>query len=161
MNQSLTQLARQNFSALCTIATFLDTRGYWTTHRAIALDVATTVHCLFEELAWADGRLHDRECWLIDALIEGDASFNAQLRGCFASGTSQSSIPGCLAAAALHDSIHHTSFADLFLNHLENLGRLIMMADATITSDELAAFHAHFARLRQGIAPAETHESSV
>lgn len=141
MNNSLTQLARQNFGSICTIATFLESRGYWTTSRAIELDVASAVHRLFEALAWADGRLHARECWLLDALLDGEASFHAELRECFATGSTQATLPGCLAAAALHDSIHHTSFADLFLNHLENLGRLIVMADATITQSEVSAFH--------------------
>lgn len=161
MNPTLNQLACQNFGALCTLAKFLESRGYWTANRAIELDVASAVHQLFEALAWADGNLHARECWLIDALLEGEASFHAELRECFATGSSQATLPGCIAAAALHDSIHHTSLADIFLNHLENLGRLIVMADATITPEELSTFHAHFAKLRHAIAPSECHASSV
>lgn len=114
MNESLTQLARYNFSALCTLARFLDSRGYWTTKRDIAADVAETVHSLFEALAWADGSLHARECWLIEAVLEQDEEFSAHVKEHFANGSAQNPVPGCLAAAALHDSIHKTAFAELF-----------------------------------------------
>ncbi len=153
MNEYLTQLARYNFTALCTIARFLDSRGYWTTKRDIAADVAETVHSLFEALAWADGSLHARECWLIEAVLEQDEEFSARVKEHFANGIAQNPVPGCLVAAALHDSIHKTAFAELLLNHLENLGRLIMMADASISAQELNAFQNHFSELRRSIAP--------
>jgi hypothetical protein len=154
VNESLTQLAQYNFNALCTLARFLDSRGYWTTKRDITIDVAETVHSLFEALAWADGSLHARECWLLEAVLQDEEHVRAHVRECFANGKAQNPVPGCLVAAALHDSIHQTFFAELFLNHLENLGRLIMMADATVSDLEQRAFQEHFSGLRGSIAPA-------
>lgn len=159
MNQSITLLARHNFAAVCTIAKFLERRGYWTTKRDIAVDVAETVHSLFEALAWADRKLHEGECWFLDAVLEEDEAHGAHLKECIAEGRAQNPVPGCLAAAALHDSVHGTSFADLLLNHLENLGRLIMMSDARLSSEEVQACQAYFARLRNSIAaPAEAQD---
>lgn len=155
MNESLTQLAQNNFTALCTLAKFLESRGYWVSKGEIESDVAETVHSLFESLAWADGSLHARECWLIDAVLDKDEAFSIHLKERFAQGSVANPVHGCLAAAAQHDSTHQTSFADLFLNHLENLGRLIMMADASISSRELKAFKVHFSELRGSIAPPE------
>lgn len=156
MNESLTQLAQYNFTALCTVAKFLESRGYWISKGEIESDVAETVHSLFESLAWADGSLHARECWLIEAVLEKDEAFSIHLKECFSRGSVANPVHGCLASAILHDSTHQTSIADLFLNHLENLGRLIMMADASVSDGELTAFHAHFSKLRGIIAPPET-----
>lgn len=152
MNQSIKLLARHNFAAICAMASYLESRGYWTTQRNIAANVAETVHSLFESLAWADGRLHLRECWLMEAVLEEDQARGAHLEKIIASGVAANPVSGCLAAAALHDSVHGSSFADILLNHLENLGRLIIMADAEVSRDELEAFKKHFQSLRKSIA---------
>lgn len=152
MNQSLKLLARHNFAAICTLAQFLESRGYWTTSRDIAEDVAQTVHSLFDSLAWADRSLHQGECWLFEAILEEDNTRGAYLERAIAEGHATNLVPGCLAAAAMHDSIHGSGFAELLLNHLENLGRLIIMADAEVTPTELEAYKSHFAHLRSIIA---------
>lgn len=145
-------LARHNFAAICTLAQLLESRGYWTTRREISEDVAQTVHSLFESLAWADRSLHDGECWLLDAILEEDQAHGAYLKKAIAEGQAANPVPGCLAAAALHDSIHGSGFAELLLNHLENLGRLIIMTDGVVTPTELDAYKEHFAYLRSTIA---------
>jgi len=58
-------------------------------------------------------------------------------------------IPGCLAAAALHDSVHQTRFVKLIMNHLENLALLIMMADARMKDTEIGVYEAYFLDLRR------------
>lgn len=151
-------LAQQNFAAICTVAQLLESRGYWTTSRDIATDVAQTVHSLFVSLAWADRSLHNGECWLLEAVLEEDRARGAHLEKAIAEGQAANPIPGCLVAAALHDSVHGSGFAELLLNHLENLGRLIIMADAEVTPTELDAYKKYFARLRSSIAvPGHMH----
>lgn len=152
MNQSIKSLARHNFAAVCTLASYLESRGYWTTKRDIAADVAETVHGLFESLAWADRRLHQGECWLLEAILEEDQVRGAHLEKAISKGEAASAIPGCLVAAAVHDSLHGSYFAELLLNHLENLGRLVIMADSEVTPAEVAAYGSHFANLRNSIA---------
>lgn len=152
MNQSMKLLARHNFAAICTLAQFLESRGYWTTKRDIAADVAETIHSLFDSLAWADRSLHYRECWLLEAVLEEDQAYGAHLEKTIAEGQAANPFPGCLAAAALHDSVHGSELAELLLNHLENLGRLIIMADAEVTPIELETYKKHFAHLRSTIA---------
>ncbi|MBI5707588.1 MAG: hypothetical protein HZC36_11440 [Armatimonadetes bacterium] len=152
MNLSIALLARHNFAAVSTLSKFLESRGYWTTQREIAADVAETVHSLFDSLAWADRRLHQGECWLLEAVLDEDQEHGAHLERAIARGEAPNPVPGCLAAAALHDSVYGTGFAELLLNHLENLGRLIIMADAKITPSELEAYKKHFSHLRNVIA---------
>lgn len=152
MNHSIQLLARYNYAAVSSLAQFLESRGYWTTPRDIAADVAETVHSLFNSLAWADRRLHQGECWLLEAVLEEDQERGAHLENAIARGEVTNPVPGCLAAAALHDSVYGSGFADLLLNHLENLGRLIMMADAEVSSVELDAFKEHFQHLRRSVA---------
>lgn len=152
MNESIKLLARHNFAAICTLAQFLEGRGYWTSSRGIAEDVAQTVYSLFDSLAWADRSLHNRECWLLGAILEEDQARGAHLAKAIADGPAANPFPGCLAAAALHDSVHGSGFSELLLNHLENLGRLIMMADADVSPIELSAYKKHFEHLRTAIA---------
>ncbi len=152
MNQSIKSLARYNFAAVCALASYLESRGYWTAKRDIAADVAETVHGLFESLAWADKRLHQGECWLLEAILEEDQVRGAHLEKTIAKGGAGSDVPGCLAAAAVHDSLHGSHFAEVLLNHLENLGRLVIMADSEVTPAEIAAYRSHFENLRNHIA---------
>lgn len=152
MNQSIKLLARHNYAAVSALAQYLESRGYWTTRRDIAADVADTMHGLFESLAWADRRLHQGECWLLEAILEEDQVRGAHLERAISKGRAAGAIPGCLAAAAVHDSVHGSSFAEVLLNHLENLGRLVIMADSEVTPGEMAAYKSHFANLRSNIA---------
>lgn len=161
MNQSIILLARHNYAAVCTLASFLERRGFWTTQRDIAADVAETVHSIFESLAWADRRLHQGECWLLEAILEEDQDRGAHLEKAIFKGEAATAIPGCLAAAAAHDSHHGSYFAELLLNHLENLGRLVIMADSEVTPAEMAAYRSHFANLRNSIAAPATNANQA
>ncbi|MCO5296981.1 MAG: hypothetical protein M9921_08995 [Fimbriimonadaceae bacterium] len=146
-------LPRQNLAALNGLADLLRKGGYWTTGRPIEADIAQTLRELFESLAWADGRLHIDECWMLDALLEEDASHGGHLREAIATQPAPEAgsfrVPGCVAAAALHDAVRQTRIRDLIINHLENLGMLFVMADSQTTHEEMEAFRAHFAKLRK------------
>lgn len=153
MNQKLIPLARQNLAALNVLADILRKRGYWTTGRPIEADTAQTLRELFEVLAWADGRLHIDECSMLDALLDEDEAHGGHLREAIATQPAPEPgafrVPGCVAAAALHDAVRQTRLRDLMLNHLENLGMLFVMADSRTTEEEMRAYRAHFAKLRQ------------
>lgn len=147
MNEQL-----KRFDALCSIATLLEQRGYWTSRSDITIDVADTVRDLFHSLAWADRSLHDAECRLFESLFEVGSAPSLTLQEAFGSERAANPVPGCLVAAALHDSIYKTSFSVLFLNHLENIGRLIVMADGQLAPSEVDALQQHLLAMRRRIA---------
>lgn len=163
MNTHIHSLARQNFASVYSLALFLKSRGYWTTDRSIEQDAVKVVWDILEVLVWADRRLDTRECKLIEAILLEDEELGGHLDQIISEhGLNRSKdleVPGCLAAAALHDSVHQTRFVDLFINHLENLGLLIIVSDGRMEPDEMEEFRAYFAWLRSRVAPAHDDES--
>lgn len=153
MNEQLLNLVRHNTAALYSLSAFMHARGYWTAERDIEQDTARSVYELFQLLAWSDDGLHHNECCLMDAVLEVDKSHGGHIEKLIASppGLSEPKprIPGCLAAAALHDSVHGTRFVNLVINHLDSLSILVLMADATIQVPEMKAYRAYFAELRR------------
>ena len=153
MNQQLPNLTRQNTSALYSLSALLHARGYWTAERDIEQDTACAIYELFQSLSWSDRALHDNECCILAAVLEVDQSHGGHIEQLIASAPEPSGlkprIPGCLAAAALHDSVHGTRFVNLIMNHLENLALLILMADATMKRPEIEAYDAYFLDLRR------------
>jgi hypothetical protein len=153
MNQQLLNLTRQNTASLYSLSALIHARGYWTAERDINHDTARTIFELFQLFAWSDRSLHDNECYLMEAVLEVNKSHGGHIEKLIASPPEQPGpkirIPGCLAAAALHDSVHGTRLVNLVLNHLENLALLILMADATIKVPEMEAYRAYFAELRR------------
>lgn len=153
MNQQLSNLTRQNTAALYSLSALMHARGYWTAERDIEQDTARAIYDLFQLLAWSDRGLHDYECCFMEAVLEVDKFNGGHIEKLIALAPEQLGagprIPGCLAAAALHDSVHGTRFVNLIMNHLENLALLILMADAEIKSSEIEAHHAYFVELRR------------
>lgn len=153
MNQQLPNLTRQNTSALYSLSALLHTRGYWTAECDIERDTASAIYELFQRLSWSDRSLHDNECFILAAVLAVDQSHGGHMEKMIASQPEQLGpkprIPGCLAAAALHDSVHGTRFVNLVMNHLDSLAILILMADATVKPTEMEAYHAYFAELRR------------
>jgi len=153
MNQQLPNLTQYNTSALYSLSALMHTRGYWTAERDIEQDTASAIYELFQRLSWSDRSLHDNECLILAAVLEVDQSHVGHIEQLIASSPESPGlkprIPGCLAAAALHDSVHGTRIVNLVMNHLENLALLILMADAMIKPTEIAAYQAYFSGLRQ------------
>jgi len=153
MNQQLPNLTRQNTSALYSLSALMHSRGYWTAKRDIEQDTASAIYELFQLLSWSDRSLHDNECIILAAVLEVDRSHGGHVEEMIRSAPEQLGhkprIPGCLAAAALHDSVHETRIANLVMNHLENLALLILMADATIQPPEMSAYRKYFEELRR------------
>ncbi len=153
MNTQLLTLARHNFASLQSLSHYLRSRGSWTSPRSIEEDTAYAVHDLFASMAWSDRQLHEAECRLLDALLEEDRSYGNHLERVIASkGTTESSdrrVPGCVEAAAYHDSRHDSQFKDLVVNHLENLAILVILADARATAEEMTNLRLYFSELRR------------
>lgn len=158
MNQQLPNLTRQNTSALFALSALMRARGYWTAKRDIEQDTACAIYELFQLLAWSDRALHDNECCILAAVLEVDQSHGGHIEQLIALPSEQPEqkprIPGCLAAAALHDSVHGTRIVNLVMNHFQNLALLILMADATIKPPEMSAYSEYFAELRRSFSAA-------
>lgn len=153
MNQQLPNLTRQNVAALYSLSALMHARGYWTAERDIEQDTARTIYDLFQRLAWSDRNLHDSECEVLDAVLEVDKSHGGhveKLLNAVPQGEGLTPrVPGCLAAAALHDSVRGTRFVNLVMNHLQNLALLILMADASMKRSEVETHDAYFLHLRR------------
>lgn len=153
MNQQLLNLTKHNIEALYSLSELMHARGYWTTDRDIEQDTARVIYELFQLLAWSDRGLHDNECHLLDAVLEVDKSHGGHIKKLLDTMPQEEGlkprIPGCLTAAALHDPVHKTRFGDLIMNHLQNLGLLILMADARMKRPEIEAYDAYFLDLRR------------
>ena len=153
MNKQLLNLTEQNISSLYSVSELMRSRGYWTADRSIEEDTANSIYQLFQLLAWSDRGLHDNECNMLDAAIEVDKAHGNHLQKLVESGPqeleSKPRIPGCLAAAALHDSVHETRFVNLVMNSLENIAHLILMADAKVSDPEVDAYRTYFTALRR------------
>lgn len=153
MNQHLLNLARHNFASIQSLAGLLKARGYWTAERSIEEDATLAVHDVFQAIAWSDRKLDHRECRLLDALLDEDALHGHHLKRVIAesarSADAEPGVPGTMAAAALHDALHQTQFRELMLNHLENIGMLIVMADGQTSPEEVANLRSHFLKLRK------------
>ena len=152
MNQNLITLAQQNVAALHTLSRFLHASGTWPKDREIESDTSSAIYELFEEMAWSDRNLHAMEYQLLDSILEEDAYSGGALLdrvGDIGSSERESpQTPGCLLAAIAHDSKHETQFRRVVVNHLENLGFLILISDARLDDSERKTFESHFARLR-------------
>lgn len=153
MNQQLLNLTKHNITALYSLSALMHARGYWTADRDIDHDTARTIYELFQLLAWSDRRLHENECRLMEAVLEVDKAHGSHVEKLVALPPEQSGpkprIPGCLSAAALHDSVHGTRFVNLVVNHLDSISILILMADAAVKPVEVDAYRAYFAELRR------------
>lgn len=153
MNQQLPNLTRQNTSALFSLSALMHARGYWTAERDIEHDTASAIYELFQRLSWSDRSLHDNECFILAAVLEVDQFHGGHIEKLIASTSTQPDhkprVPGCLAAAALHDSVHGTRLVNLVMNHLENLALLVLMADSSIKPREMTAYLEYFAELRR------------
>ncbi|MEQ1821970.1 MAG: hypothetical protein ABL949_05650 [Fimbriimonadaceae bacterium] len=153
MHTQLINLTKQNVSSIYSLSDFMVARGNWTADRDIREDTAKTIYGLFQVLAWSDRGLHHNECNLLDVAIDIDKSHGNHLEKLIGSEPidldTETRVPGLLAAAALHDSVHDTRFVNLVMNSLENLGLLILMADAEISESETAAYQSYFSKLRR------------
>lgn len=153
MNQQLPDLTRHNTSALFALSTMMHARGYWTAERDIEHDTASAIFELFQRLSWSDRSLHDTECQLMDAVLDVDKCHGGHIEKLLSAVPQCEGltprVPGCLAAAALHDSVHGTQFVNLVMNHLQNIALLILMADAVIKPPEMSAYREYFAELRR------------
>ena len=153
MNKQLINLTEQSISSLYSVSELMHSRGYWTADRTIEEDTAHTIYQLFQLLAWSDRGLHDNECDMLDAAVEVDKAHGGHLQKLVELApqvvASEPRIPGCLAAAALHDSVHDTRFVNLVMNSLENVAYLILMADAKVSAPEVDAYNSYFTTLRR------------
>jgi hypothetical protein len=152
MNTQLPLLAKNNISALYSVNDFMNSRGFWTTDRDIRQDLSRFIYELFQFFAWSDGALHKNEYRLLDVALEVDAHYDGHLKLLVEAGplgdVSKPIVPGCLVSAALHDSVHETSFVHIIINHLENLALIIIMSDSKLEISEQEAFRDYFSELR-------------
>lgn len=153
MNQHLFNLCRQNIAALYSLSALMQARGYWTAERDIEQDTGRTIFDLFQLLAWSDRSLHDTECQLMNAVLDVDKSHGGHIEKLLIAVPQGEAltprVPGCLASAALHDSVHGSRFVNLVMNHLQNIALLILMADAVMKRPEIEAYDAYFMHLRR------------
>ena len=68
-------------------------------------------------------------------------------------------LPRSVLAAARFDAKEGTAFAPMMINHLENLGYLILISDASLQDVEIVTFYAYFGRLRAIIRDKEISKS--
>jgi len=159
MNQHLISLVRRSYASILDLAHFLDHRGYWTGNHTIVEDTSHAIFHLFENVAWSDGKLHHNECWMLGVLIEADRERNGSLsqlvslRNPNHPTQGEDKVPGVLVAAALYDSIHHTRFAEMLANQLENLALLLMMCDSKVKPKESLALQRYSEKLRAVVPP--------
>ena len=152
MNSQLLTLARQNYAALLSLSQFLHKRGTWPTGKTPGKDVAMTTYDLFHSLAWSDRKLNSNEYKLLDAILEEDHAHFGHLDACIAEmvglEAKPATVPPIIEAAVAHDNKYGTHFADIALNHLENLGLMIILSDTKVDDIERFTYKIHFDRIR-------------
>lgn len=133
----------------------MNARGVWPKDVKVEADVAHTIHELFQALAWSDRTLHDSEYKLWEAALEEDklhGGYLATLVGTYSQGMkSDGHRIVCLEVATQHDKEFGTTFTELLINHLRNLGLLILMADKRVEPAEIEAYEAYFQRLKEQV----------
>lgn len=147
----LSKLVQENVSSLYSVATVISALESWPKEARPAEDIAATIFDLFEALTWSDRSLHNNEYKLFEAVLEEDKLHGSHVAALVGSRPHNSSLDQhtsiCLSVAARHDSTFGTTYQELLVNHLKNLGLLILMADKRIEPAEIAAFDTYFKRL--------------
>ncbi|MCE9558829.1 MAG: hypothetical protein K8R88_07735, partial [Armatimonadetes bacterium] len=102
---------------------------------------------------------------LLDAILEEDQAHYGQLETCIAEmvGTASkpATVPPIIEAAIAHDNKYGTHFADIALNHLENLGMMIILSDAKVEDIERFTYQIHFERIRGQMNLMAKHEATA
>ncbi len=153
MNGTLLTLAKHNYAALVDLSTFLSFRGFGNPEPQLGYDIAQMVHGVFESMSWADRRATPREYQFLDALFEADEVCGGRLREVIGNPPNEQNadegLPKCVLAAAQFDRTKGTAFAEMIINHLDNLGYLILISDGSLPDVEVATHRDYFGQLRR------------